>query len=69
MAQARLALQLRVAVEAAATLTRGVLTLALLKAGGLDVGIALSLAQVGGRLSCSCPIEVSRMKKIHNVHA
>lgn len=45
-AQAELALQLRVAAEAAATLCRGVLTLALLKAGHLDVGIALSLAQV-----------------------
>ena len=58
MAQARLVLQLRVAAEAAATLTRGVLTLALLKASGLDVGIALSLAQVGYSLGSA-----------HGVHA
>ena len=45
--QAQLALQVRVIAEASATLTRGVLTLALLKGTGLDVGIALSLAQVG----------------------
>ena len=44
--QTQLALQLRVVAEASATLSRGILTLAMLKWGGLDVGIALSLAQV-----------------------
>lgn len=46
LAQVRLQLQVRVVAEAAATLVRGVLTLALLKTAACDVGIALSLAQV-----------------------
>lgn len=46
LAQLRLKLQLRVSAEACATLARGVATLALLKLSALDVGIALSIAQV-----------------------
>lgn len=46
LAQVRLKLQLRVVAEAAATLARGVLTLALLKTAACDVAITLSLAQV-----------------------
>ncbi|BDA46912.1 probable protein RFT1 homolog [Coccomyxa sp. Obi] len=46
LAQVRLQLQVRVVAEAAATLVRGVLTLALLKTAACDVGIALSLAQL-----------------------
>lgn len=54
LAQVRLKLQLRVLAEAAATLVRGVLTLALLKAGTCNVGIALSLAQVTPALKLYC---------------
>lgn len=55
LAQVRLQLQVRVVAEAAATLVRGVLTLALLKTAACDVGIALSMAQVTSPPSCTQP--------------
>lgn len=68
LAQVRLQLQVRVVAEAAATLVRGVLTLALLKTAACDVGIALSLAQVTYSPFCSKPhafelISKSRSRK------
>ena len=55
LAQLHLKLQLRVFAEAAATLARGIATLTLLTSSSLDVGIALSVAQVWPCLPCSQP--------------
>ena len=56
LAQLHLRLQLRVFAEAAATLARGVATLSLLTSSSLDVGIALSVAQVWPCLPCTQPV-------------
>ena len=56
LAQLHLKLQLRVFAEAAATLARGIATLTLLKSSSLDVGIALSVAQVWPCLPCTQPL-------------
>ena len=55
LAQLHLKLQLRVVAEGAATLARGIATLTLLNSSHLDVGIALSVAQVWPCLPCSLP--------------
>lgn len=61
LAQLHLKLQLRVVAEAAATLARGIATLTLLNSAYLDVGIALSVAQVRPCQPCSLPCSSADM--------